>query len=144
MRVLRAADKLDRLGRDGVAQLLGEGRKDDSGDYTEGAKLDVAGIETVLGFLDAGGGSRSDVIARLEPLIGTSDTGKSGLAALAEIDAVLSAIGVAADRAVFDPSVVRGLGYYTGPVFEAELLAQAHYEDGSPIQFGSVGGGGAL
>lgn len=142
LRVLRAADKLDRLGRDGVAALLGEGRKDESGDFTEGAGLDRTGIDTVLAFLDATGGSRDDVIGRLEPLVGASETGKAGLAALAEIHAVLSAIGVGEDRALFDPSVVRGLGYYTGPVFEAELLAQASYEDGQPIQFGSVGGGG--
>jgi histidyl-tRNA synthetase len=142
MRVLRAADKLDRLGRDGVAMLLGEGRKDESGDFTEGAKLDTASIDRVLAFLDATGGSREDVIARLEPLVGTSETGKAGIAALSEIHDVLSAIGVNEDRALFDPSVVRGLGYYTGPVYEAELLAQATYDDGSPIQFGSVGGGG--
>lgn len=96
----------------------------------------------MLAFLDATGGSREDVIARLEPLVGTSDTGKAGLAALAEIHAVLTAIGVDESRAAFDPSVVRGLGYYTGPVFEAELLARATYDDGQPIQFGSVGGGG--
>ena len=142
MRVLRAADKLDRLGREGVALLLGEGRKDESGDFTQGAGLDTAGIDTVLGFLDAGGGSRGDVIARLEALVGGSEAGRAGVAALTEIDAVLSAIGVGNDRAVFDPSVVRGLGYYTGPVYEAELLATAHYDDGKPIQFGSVGGGG--
>ncbi|MHA6289092.1 histidine--tRNA ligase [Maricaulis sp. CAU 1757] len=142
MRVLRAADKLDRLGRDGVAALLGEGRKDDSGDFTEGAGLDSKGVDTVLAFLDAGGGSRDDVIGRLEPLIGASEKGQAGLKALAEIHAVLKAIKVDESRAVFDPSVVRGLGYYTGPVFEAELLAEATYEDGSPIQFGSVGGGG--
>lgn len=142
MRVLRAADKLDRLGRDGVALLLGEGRKDESGDYTEGAKLDAGGIDTILSFLDATGGSRGDVIARLEPLIGTSDTGRAGLDALIQIDSVLSAIGIGDDRAAFDPSVVRGLGYYTGPVYEAELLATAHYDDGKPMQFGSVGGGG--
>ncbi|WP_203295116.1 histidine--tRNA ligase [Maricaulis parjimensis] len=142
MRVLRAADKLDRLGRDGVAALLGAGRKDESGDFTEGAQLDTAAIDKVLSFLDATGGSRQEVIARLEPLVGTSETGKAGIAALSEIHDVLSAIGVNEDRALFDPSVVRGLGYYTGPVYEAELLAQATYEDGSPIQFGSVGGGG--
>ncbi|MBR9826026.1 MAG: histidine--tRNA ligase [Alphaproteobacteria bacterium] len=142
IRVLRAADKLDRLGREGVAALLGEGRKDESGDFTEGAKLDTAGIDTVLGFLDAGGGSRAEVIARLEGLVGASETGKAGLAALSEIHDVLSAIGVKDDQAVFDPSIVRGLGYYTGPVYEAELLATAHYDDGKPIQFGSVGGGG--
>jgi histidyl-tRNA synthetase len=141
-RILRAADKLDRLGRDGVAALLGEGRKDESGDFTEGAQLDHKSIETVLGFLDAGGGTRDQVIARLEPLIGTSETGQSGLAALAEIDDVLTALNIGEDRAVFDPSIVRGLGYYTGPVYETELLASATYADGKPIQFGSVGGGG--
>ena len=82
------------------------------------------------------------MIARLEPLIGTSQTGQDGLKALSEIHDVLTAIGVGEERALFDPSVVRGLGYYTGPVFEAELLAEATYEDGQPIRFGSVGGGG--
>ena len=141
LRVLRAIDKLDRLGRDGVEQLLGEGRKDESGDVTEGAGLDADGRRRVLDFLEAGGGSRSDVIKRLEAVAG-SGAGADGVAALAEIDAVLTAIGVGPERAVFDPAVVRGLGYYTGPVFEAELLASATYEDGRPIQFGSVGGGG--
>lgn len=142
MRVLRAADKLDRLGREGVAALLGEGRKDESGDYTEGAKLDPAGIDAVLDFLAAGGGRRDEVIGRLEPLVGGSETGRAGLSALSEIHDILAAIGVGDSRAVFDPSIVRGLGYYTGPVYEAELLATAHYDDGKPIQFGSVGGGG--
>tara|TARA_R110000744_G_scaffold125730_15_gene231882 strand:+ start:29102 stop:30607 length:1506 start_codon:yes stop_codon:yes gene_type:complete len=142
MRVLRAADKLDRLGRDGVADLLGAGRKDESGDFTHGAGLDLKGVETILAFLDSSGGSRTDVIGRLEPLVGQSEAGRLGLAALGEIDKVLCAIGVGDNRAVFDPSVVRGLGYYTGPVYEAELLATAHYDDGKPIQFGSVGGGG--
>jgi len=141
-RILRAADKLDRLGPTGVAALLGEGRKDESGDYTEGAKLDASAIDTVLAFLAAGGGTRDEVIARLEPLIGQSETGRTGLGALVEIDGVLSALGVGNERAAFDPSIVRGLGYYTGPVYETELLATATYDDGKPIQFGSVGGGG--
>lgn len=142
MKVLRAADKLDRLGRDGVAALLGAGRKDESGDFTEGAKLPDASIEKVLAFLDSTGGTRGEVIARLAPLVSSSETGVAGLAALTEIDAVLTALKVGEDRAVFDPSIVRGLGYYTGPVFEAELLATATYADGQPMQFGSVGGGG--
>lgn len=142
LKVLRAADKLDRLGRDGVAALLGAGRKDESGDFTEGAKLPEASIERVLAFLDSTGGTRGEVIARLAPLVSDSATGEAGLAALTEIDAVLTALKVGEDRAVFDPSIVRGLGYYTGPVFEAELLATATYADGQPMQFGSVGGGG--
>jgi len=141
LRVLRAIDKLDRLGREGVEQLLGAGRKDESGDFTEGAGLDAPGIARVLDFLEAGGGARSDVIARLERVVGAG-AGAHGLAALTEIDALLSAMDVGGEAAVFDPSIVRGLGYYTGPVFEAELLAEAHYDDGRPIRFGSVGGGG--
>ena len=43
---------------------------------------------------------------------------------------------------MFDPSVVRGLEYYTGPVFEAELTFEVKDEDGRPVRFGSVGGGG--
>ena len=141
-RILRAADKLDRLGREGVAALLGKGRKDESGDFTEGAGLDAAGIEAVLAFLDATGGQRGEVIDRLDGLVGGSQAGAAGIAALGEIHAVLDALGIDETRAVFDPSIVRGLGYYTGPVFEAELLATATYEDGQPIRFGSVGGGG--
>jgi len=141
-RILRAADKLDRLGRDGVADLLGMGRKDESGDFTEGAGLDVPGIDAVLSFLDATGGSRREVLARLDGVVGQSETGAAGIAALGEIDSVLSALNIDDSRAAFDPSIVRGLGYYTGPVFEAEILTAATYDDGKPIQFGSVGGGG--
>ncbi len=141
LRVLRAIDKLDRLGREGVELLLGEGRKDDSGDFTQGAGLDAAGRTRVLDFLEAGGDTRGAVLEALKPVVGEG-AGAAGLAALEEIDAVLSALGVTEKRAMFDPSIVRGLGYYTGPVFEAELLATATYDDGAPIQFGSVGGGG--
>lgn len=141
LRVLRAIDKMDRLGAEGVELLLGEGRKDDSGDFTEGAGLDAAGRARVLGFLEATGETRGEVLDALKPVVGDG-VGAQGLAALEEIDSVLAALGVTETRAMFDPSVVRGLGYYTGPVFEAELLATATYDDESPIQFGSVGGGG--
>tara|TARA_R110002072_G_scaffold93904_8_gene207934 strand:+ start:2212 stop:3681 length:1470 start_codon:yes stop_codon:yes gene_type:complete len=141
-RILRAADKLDRLGREGVAYLLGSGRKDESGDFTEGAGLDAKGVDAVLAFLDATGGSRSEVVSRLDGIVGGSEKGAAGVAALGEIHAVLNALEIDESRAVFDPSIVRGLGYYTGPVFEAEILTAATYDDGKPIQFGSVGGGG--
>ena len=55
---------------------------------------------------------------------------------------ILSAQGYGPDRIVIDPSVVRGLGYYTGPVFEAELTFEILDEKGRPRQFGSVAGGG--
>src|ERR1700759_5429852 len=67
--VLRAVDKLDRLGPDGVRYLLGEGRKDESGAFTVGAKLNAKAAESVLAFTAAGGGSRSQVIARLAEVI---------------------------------------------------------------------------
>ncbi|GGE50065.1 histidine--tRNA ligase [Marinicauda pacifica] len=141
MRVLRAIDKMDRLGREGVELLLGEGRKDESGDFTKGAGLDAGQRTRVLDFLEAGGGSRAEIIARLEAVVGDT-AGAQGVEALTEIDAILRSLGVDETRAAFDPSIVRGLGYYTGPVFETELLATAQYEDGSPIRFGSIGGGG--
>ena len=142
LRVLRAIDKLDRLGEDGVAALLGEGRKDDSGDYTEGAKLDAAGIKAVLGFTTASDADRIKTIAALEGLVGNSERGQAGCRELAEIDTILTATGFGPDRVAFDTSIVRGLGYYTGPVFEAELLADIKDKKGRPVRIGSIGGGG--
>lgn len=134
--VLRAVDKLDRLGADGVRLLLGEGRLDESGAFTKGAGLDGAAAEAVLAFTAAGGGSRGETLDRLEAVVGGSDEGRAGLEELAAIGAALDAMGVSAERARVDPSVVRGLEYYTGAVFEAELLLE------TAERFGSVGGGG--
>ncbi len=140
--VLRAIDKLDRLGPEGVRLLLGKGRKDESGDYTEGAKLSEDQIETVLAFTAAGGDSNADVIARLTELVGDSAIGREGVAELKEIAALLDTAGYFEDRATIDPSVVRGLGYYTGPVFEVELTFEITNDDGQLVRFGSVASGG--
>ncbi|MBE7218955.1 MAG: histidine--tRNA ligase [Caulobacteraceae bacterium] len=140
--VLRAVDKLDRLGPEGVRLLLGEGRRDESGAFTKGAGLAPRGIDAVLAFTAAGGGARGEVLDRLANVIGGSEEGDRGLADLARIDAALSALGVGDARAAFDPSVVRGLEYYTGPVFEADLLLETTDERGERVRFGSVGGGG--
>jgi histidyl-tRNA synthetase len=140
--VLRAADKLDRLGLDGVKLLLGAGRLDESGAFTKGAGLAPAAVEAVLTFVSAGEGGRGATIDRLAGVIGGSAEGEAGLEELARIGRALSAFGVGEDRALFDPSVVRGLEYYTGPVFEAELLTEIEDEAGQPIRFGSIGGGG--
>jgi histidyl-tRNA synthetase len=140
--VLRAADKLDRLGLDGVRLLLGEGRKDESGAFTVGAKLRPAAVDAVLAFLQAGTDTRSGTLANLAEVVGGSADGVQGLEDLARIDAALKGLGVGETQAVFDPSVVRGLEYYTGAVFEAELLVQTTDEKGEPVRFGSVGGGG--
>jgi len=140
--VLRAIDKLDRLGVDGVRALLGEGRKDESGDFTKGAGLNEAQTHVVMGFMDAGRATGADTVARLRELVAGSAIGEAGVAELETIADLLAAGGYGADRIVIDPSVVRGLGYYTGPVYEAELTFEITDEKGRPRQFGSVAGGG--
>ena len=140
--VLRAIDKLDRLGLTGVELLLGAGRKDDSGDFTKGAGLDKAQIESIVKFVKAGGKTRTSTLKSLEKLVSKSETGCQGLEELRAMDELLSAAGMAADEVAFDPSVVRGLDYYTGPVFEAELTFETFDDDGNKVRFGSVGGGG--
>jgi len=142
LKVLRAIDKLDRLGSDGVEALLGEGRKDESGDYTDGAKLGKKGIKAVLGFTTASDTDRGTTIKTLEKLVGQSERGLSGVQELADIDKLLTATGYGPDRVAFDTSIVRGLGYYTGPVFEAELLADIRDKKGRSVRIGSIGGGG--
>jgi len=140
--VLRAVDKLDRLGLAGVVELLGEGRKDESGDFTKGAGLSAVATSRVVGFLDAAGEGRAATLDALSSVIGGSAEGDEGLAELAAIDAALNGMGVGGDRATFDTSVVRGLEYYTGAVFEAELLLPTTDDRGQPMKFGSIGGGG--
>src|SRR5689334_5384096 len=140
--VLRAVDKLDRLGADGVRLLLGEGRKDESGAFTKGAGLTAAAAERVLAFTAAGAEGRTETLDKLANVIGGSAEGDEGLAELAAIHRALTGLGVGPDRAAFDPSIVRGLEYYTGAVFEAELLLQTTDEKGQPVRFGSIGGGG--
>ena len=140
--VLRAVDKLDRLGPEGVRLLLGEGRKDESGAFTKGAGLDTAGAEAVLAFTAAGAGGRTETLDKIANIIGGSAEGDAGLAELAAIDQALNSLGVSVERAAFDPSIVRGLEYYTGAVFEAELLLKTKDEKGRGVRFGSIGGGG--
>jgi len=140
--VLRAIDKLDRLGTDGVRALLGEGRKDESGDFTDGAGLDDAAADVVMGFMQAKRDDGATTCARLRELVGESTVGLEGVAELETIAALLAAGGYDADRIEIDPSVVRGLGYYTGPVYEAELTFEIKDEKGRPRNFGSVAGGG--
>jgi histidyl-tRNA synthetase len=140
--VLRAIDKLDRLGLAGVRALLGKGRKDDSGDYTDGAGLSDAQADIVVGFMEAKRDTGAETVARLYELVGDSETGKTGVQELETIAQLLDAGGYGADRIEIDPSVVRGLGYYTGPVYEAELTFEIFDEKGRKRNFGSVAGGG--
>ncbi|MGL5446283.1 MAG: histidine--tRNA ligase [Rhabdaerophilum sp.] len=169
--VLRALDKFDKFGWDGVRQLLASGRKDESGDFTKGAELDGQQIESIFQSFfrddwatarvttpetevdtldddmrsDFGRGPRYDNLYFLKLLKGKMDKGgqfDAGLQELVDIEALVRASGYGTRRIRIDPSVVRGLEYYTGPVFEAELLFDTADEDGKPMRFGSVGGGG--
>jgi histidyl-tRNA synthetase len=140
--VLRAVDKLDRLGEQGVKLLLGEGRLDESGAFTKGAGLGAGAVDQVLAFLGAGAGDWAATLDKLSNILGGSAEGMEGIEELARIAATLTVLGVGEDRASIEPSIVRGLEYYTGAVFEAELLLETADEKGQPMRFGSVGGGG--
>jgi histidyl-tRNA synthetase len=186
--VLRAIDKLDRLGESGVRALLGAGRKDESGDFTNGAGLDEQQIDAVLDCIkdyfatdevwslanlqDAKNfdtdqtqsraalrtdkfadeltdprypGRHFDNMALIDSLEGTAAANKTcreGLNELRDIVGVCEAAGYGSVRIRIDPSVVRGLEYYTGPVYEVELTLETKDEKGRPMRFGSVGGGG--
>jgi histidyl-tRNA synthetase len=149
--VLRAIDKLDKFGPQGVALLLGEGRKDDSGDYTKGAGLSssqlriLAGYHRILSYKwkkPFSIGRYKDYLRSWSKLT-TLPTGVDiGLDELEQIRKLVRSAGYDPDRIRIDPSVVRGLEYYTGPVYEAELLFDVTNEKGEVVQFGSVGGGG--
>jgi histidyl-tRNA synthetase len=155
--VLRAIDKLDRLGPVGVFALLTSGRKDESGDFTLGANLSDAQADNVMRFLgfsyDVDRGYEPDILLseagtsaeRLTWLEKHVDLGPSGVEGVEELRTIsnrASAAGYTEDRVLVDRSVVRGLEYYTGPVFEAELTFEVKDDDGRPVRFGSVGGGG--
>lgn len=192
--VLRAIDKLDRLGTEGVRALLGEGRKDESGDVTEGAGLSLSQQSIIMKFVEANSGVETSIkllmkrlskdplaelaedeitklkdslfardweyveevglvedaalyrngmtLKYLSDLVNDSIIGQEGIEELRQISELLDAQGYGPDRIVIDPSVVRGLGYYTGPVYEAELTFKIEDEKGRPRNFGSVAGGG--
>jgi histidyl-tRNA synthetase len=168
--VMRAIDKFDRLGFEGTRLLLGRGRKDESGDFTKGAELTEEQIANVMvlfevtNFADealaaqhvpsaAHGAGIEDVKIfenrRADGIFGgvnsraqRSPIGLEGLSELRSIWNLVSISGYNDGRIRIDPSVVRGLEYYTGPVYEVELLLETKDEKGRPVRFGSVGGGG--
>jgi len=121
--------------------LLGKGRLDESGDFTKGAELSDDAIEKVIAFISAGGANSSITLDNLSRVVNGSERGTEGVNELQEMLALFNAAGYA-ERVKIDPSVVRGLEYYTGPVFEVELLFDVVNEDGQKVVFGSVGGGG--
>jgi histidyl-tRNA synthetase len=160
--VLRAIDKLDRLGRSGVEALLGKGRKDESGDFTRGAELNDSQVSSLMSFIIAAGSISDEmqkgvylpknfnaaadqdyyVIDELKSSFYESRLAVTGLDELETIRGLVRSAGYETERIRIDPSVVRGLEYYTGPVYEVELTFPIAGEDGKPVRFGSVGGGG--
>ncbi|MBI3704836.1 MAG: histidine--tRNA ligase [Rhizobiales bacterium] len=152
--VLRAIDKFDRLGSEGVKLLLGAGRKDESGDFTKGAGLSDEQIKTVFFHIytpvtpmDASAeyqkqfGKNAPIIEYFSDEAAAGGTFGFGYSELQEIAKFVAAAGYD-DRVRVDPTVVRGLEYYTGPVYEVELTFEINDEKGRPVRFGSVGGGG--
>ena len=153
--VLRAIDKLDKFSADEVAKLLGPGRWDGGeegkGDFTKGAGLDDSGISRIINFTgwgDPSSGSKSKflsnevTLANFESRVEDNTLGREGISELAQIKDLVAAGGYDDGRILIDPSVVRGLEYYTGPVYEVELTLETKDEKGRPVRFGSVGGGG--
>ncbi|TNF20258.1 MAG: histidine--tRNA ligase [Rhodobacteraceae bacterium] len=140
--ILRQLDKFDKVGAEGVRHLLTGGRNDKSGAFIEGVNLSDHMADGFVQFLQARRSSNSETLARLREILKFSAIGREGVDELEQIADLLAAQGYGPDRIVIDPSVVRGLGYYTGPVFEAELTFEILDEKGRPRQFGSVAGGG--
>ncbi|WP_317993730.1 histidine--tRNA ligase [Bartonella gliris] len=139
--VLRAIDKLDKFGPEGVRLLLGKGRLDESGDFTKGAELNDKEVDCILALTAAGAETAEETLDALKGVVGDHVQGCEGIRELEEMQAIFVANGTQ-NRIKIDPSVVRGLDYYTGPVFEATLLFDVLNDDGQKVVFGSVGGGG--
>ncbi|MGQ0741257.1 MAG: histidine--tRNA ligase [Alphaproteobacteria bacterium] len=138
--VLRAIDKMDRFGLEGVRALLGKGRKDDSGDFTRGAELSPGQVDSVLAFISNAAAGDGD--ARIEKAVGDSAAGREGVQTLRAIEALVRKCGYGPDRIRIDTSVVRGLDYYTGAVFEAAPQFRVTNELGEQVIIGSLAGGG--
>lgn len=141
LQVLRSIDKLEDDGFDGVAAVLGEGRADKTGQFNRGLGLDGDMISRILDFLRCGESTRTATCAAVADFVGKSEIGNEGVGELREIDGLLVAMNLPDDVVKFDPSVVRGLEYYTGPVFEVELTFDVEV-NGKIRKFGSVCGGG--
>ncbi len=176
--VLRAIDKLDKLGPEGGRLLLGAGRwdggKEGEGDFTKGAGLDEGQVSIlerlyrhrertpagVVGWEPTPDAASEDDDAFSPPsgqkmirgsaaflgsyrvFFANNPKTLGAVEELEQINSLVRSAGYGTRRIQIDPSVVRGLEYYTGPVYEAELLAEIPNDEGKIVRFGSVGGGG--
>jgi histidyl-tRNA synthetase len=139
--IMRTIDKLDRIDIEGITQLLQKGRRDDTGDFKSGCFLTEDQIAPIISFLKLDCSSRAKYLEGIGKLE-LSEIGREGLKELRDIDEFLSGAGYDENRIVFDTRIVRGLSYYTGPVYEIFLTIETTDGKGKPVQFGSVGGGG--
>ena len=110
--VMGAVDKLEKIGREKVAAILTE----------LGMTPEKAG--ELLDILDS-----ADPMTTLEALTGKNETLDAGLAELRAVTALLPGLGVPDDKWRVDLTIARGLDYYTGTVYETQLLD--HPEVGS-------------
>lgn len=142
--VLRVIDKLDKIGWENLELELGPGRVDSSGAAIAGLELSGDLVEKVMSFLRVATGltSRKEVLEKLEEVTAGNETAAEGIAELRKMDSLWNTLGFDEDRIIFDPTLMRGMAYYTGPVFEVESLLEVKDEKGRKRKFGSICGGG--
>ncbi|GAB4242222.1 MAG: histidine--tRNA ligase [Saprospiraceae bacterium] len=142
--ILRIIDKLDKVGWESVVLELGPGRTDSSGAEVPGMGLAEETVSRIVEFLKSTGdvNSRRDALAKLESAVGDHPVAVEGLAELRKMNEIWESLGYDETRIVFDPTLMRGMAYYTGPVFEAESLLTYKDEKGKKRKVGSICGGG--
>lgn len=140
--ILRIVDKYDKVGLAGVEAELGKGKTEKSGSKVKGLNLDPNLVCEICNFLEqfsGGKGSRKDIMALLNY---DNPLAQEGLQELQQIDSILNTLGFDEQRVIFDPSLVRGMAYYTGPIFEVESLQTYKDRKGKKRQVGAICGGG--
>jgi len=130
--VLRALDKLAKVGREKVAAELQRGEGQDDGG-TPRTLLTSEQAARVLDFVEQGRGG-VDVLDRARETLGDHPRAAEGIANLRTVFELLGAAGVPADFLKIDLGLARGLDYYTGVVFETTVNGWE--------RFGSVSSGG--
>lgn len=142
--ILRVIDKLEKIGMDGMKGELGKGRTDSSGAEVKGLGLSPSLIKGVTDFFKKFGKAkkRNNILDRLDKMANSNAIFMEGVEELRKIDSVLFTMGYKENRVLFDPTLVRGMSYYTGPVFEVESKQSYIDERGNEKRVGSICGGG--
>lgn len=142
--ILRVIDKADKIGIEGIEGELGRGRTDQSGAQIPGLQLAPNIIKSILGFLEkfSNEGKRQDVLVNLDRMNDMGPTAREGIDELQKIDQILTRLNFNEERVIFNPTLVRGMAYYTGPVFEVQSLQTYKDDKGRERRVGSICGGG--